>query len=262
MSEQQAELDLRRANDELEMRVLERTRELAASNAALEQSNFELQQFAYIVSHDLQAPLRGIAGFAQFLQQDYRGKLDQSADEYIAQIVECAGRMQRLISDLLAYSRLESQARSFAPTDLAKVFDDMVSLLRAEIDDVGGEVVRGDLPTVQGDPAQLSQLFQHLIGNAIKYHSDDLPRIRVTSERNGGEFMIAVQDNGISIDAKHHERIFEIFRRLHTHEQYPGTGIGLAICRRIVLRHGGRIWVESTVGNGSTFFVTFPELAE
>lgn len=251
-----------RLNEELECRVRERTAALAQANEALELSNVELKQFAYVASHDLQAPLRGIAGFAQFLQMDYQGKLDGTADEYIGQIVDGAQRMQRLISDLLAYSRVESRARAFTPTDLAAVFDDAVSLLRAEIEEIGGEVTRGDLPIVVGDAAQLSQLFQNLIGNAIKYHSGDQPRVHVTSRRTCGEHTIAVQDNGIGIDSKHHERIFEIFRRLHTQEQYPGTGIGLAVCRRIVLRHGGRIWVESNTMNGSTFYFTVPERAD
>ena len=257
----QAENELRRAHDELELRVQKRTSELAAANQALEQSNIELQQFAYIASHDLQAPLRGIAGFAQFLQQDYQGKLDGFADEYIGQIVEGAQRMQRLISDLLAYSRVESRARAFTPTDLATVFDDAVTLLRAEIEYDGGEVTRDELPTVVGDPAQLSQLLQNLLGNAVKYHGIGSPRVHVSAARNGSAWTIAVRDNGIGMEAKHFERIFEIFRRLHTQEQYPGTGIGLAVCRRIVLRHGGRIWVESQVGKGSTFFFTVPDRA-
>lgn len=253
---EQTEQKLRSAHDELELRVEERTSELAAANQALAKSNLELQQFAYIASHDLQAPLRGIAGFAQFLQQDYLGRLDETADEYIGQIVDGAQRMQRLINDLLAYSRVESRARVLAPTDLAAVFDDAISLLSADIEQAGGQVTRGELPTVMGDSSQLSQLLQNLIGNALKYRSTDPPRVHLSATPNGREWTIAVHDNGIGIDAKHHERIFEIFRRLHTEDQIPGTGIGLAVCRRIVSRHGGRIWVESEVGKGSTFFFT------
>lgn len=227
--------------------------------AELERSNIELQQFAYIASHDLQAPLRGIAGFAQFLQQEYQGRIDATADEYIGEIVTGAQRMQQLIHDLLAYSRVESSSRPFAPVSLAEVFDDAVELLRAEIQAVGGEVTRGELPTVAGEPAQLSQLLQNLIGNGLKYHGDAAPRVQLTAEPNDNGWTFAVRDNGIGIDAKHFERIFDIFFRLHTQHKYPGTGIGLAVCRRIVSRHGGRIWVESEAGRGSTFYFTLPD---
>ncbi len=255
----QAQVALRTLNEELQRQVEDRTIAFAQANAALERSHLELQQFAYTASHDLQAPLRGIAGFAQFLQQDYQGRLDETADEYIGHIVDGAQRMQRLINDLLDYSRVESRARVFAPTNLAAVFDDAMSLLGADIEGAGGQVTRGELPTVIGDSAQLSQLLQNLIGNALKYHAADPPRVHLSANQNGREWIIAVRDNGIGIDAKYYERIFEIFRRLHTHDQFPGTGIGLALCRRIVSRHGGRIWVESEVGKGSTFHFTVPE---
>ena len=233
--------------------------EVRRTAAELEQSNIELQQFAYIASHDLQAPLRGIAGFAQFLQHEYQGQLDATADEYIGHIVAGSLRMQQLINDLLAYSRVESRSRPFAMVNLAEVFDDALEVLRAEIGESGGEVTRGELPTVTGDPAQLFQLLQNLISNGLKYHNDAPPSVQVTAEGNDRQWTIAVRDNGIGIEAKHHERIFEIFLRLHTQEKYPGTGIGLAVCRRIVLRHGGRIWVESEVGRGSTFYFTLPD---
>lgn len=235
--------------------------EQAAKRTAteVEQSNIELQQFAYIASHDLQAPLRGIAGFAQFLQQEYRGKLDETANEYIEHIVTGAQRMQQLINDLLAYSRVESRSRPFVSVNLAEVFDDAVELIRVDIEDANGEVTRGELPTVMGDPAQLSQLLQNLIGNGLKYHGVNPPRVQVTAKQIDSGWTIAVRDNGIGIESKHHERIFEIFRRLHTQEQYPGTGIGLAVCRRIVERHGGKIWVESEVGRGSTFLFSLPD---
>jgi PAS domain S-box-containing protein len=232
---------------------------LRRTAAELEQSNIELQQFAYIASHDLRAPLRGISGFAHFLQQDYQGKIDATADEYLDQIVTGAQRMQQLINDLLAYSRVESRSRPFVPVNLAEMFDDAVDLLRAEIEDAGGQVTRGELPTVLGDRAQLSQLLQNLIGNGLKYHDDAPPLVQVTAERNESGWKLAVRDNGIGIEAKHHERIFEIFLRLHTNDKYPGTGIGLAVCRRIVLRHGGRLWVESQIGHGSTFYFTLPD---
>ncbi len=233
--------------------------EVRRTAAELEQSNIELQQFAYIASHDLQAPLRGIASFAQFLQQEYQGQLDATADDYIGEIVSGAQRMQQLIKDLLAYSRVESRSRPFESVPLAAVFDDAVLLLRAEIEDARAEVTRGELPIVAGDAAQMSQLLQNLISNGLKYHGDAPPHVHVSAERNDSGWTISVCDNGIGIDAKHHEKIFEIFIRLHTQEKYPGTGIGLAVCRRIVLRHGGRIWVESEVGCGSTFSFTLPD---
>ncbi len=229
---------------------------LARANEALEQSNIELQQFAYIASHDLQSPLRAIAGFAQCLQNEYQGRLDDEADVYIERIIGGSKRMQQLISDLLSYSRVESRAVPFKPTDLNEVFNGVLELLRASIEDAAGEVTRDELPVVPGDPSQLSQLLQNLIGNGIKYHADQPPRLHVWAERNGNDWTIAVRDNGIGIAAEQHEKIFEIFRRLHTQQAYPGTGIGLAICRRIVSRHGGRIWLESEDGKGSTFYFT------
>jgi PAS domain S-box-containing protein len=251
-----AEEAIHRMNEELEQRVEERTAELARSNEALEQSNVELQQFAYVASHDLQSPLRGIAGFAQCLQSEYRGQLDDEADGYIQRIVDGSKRMQLLISDLLAYSRVESRAARFQPTSLNDVFDSALALLHASIEDAAGEVTRDELPTVPGDPSQLSQLLQNLIGNGIKYYGDQPPRLHVSAEQNGNVWTIAVRDNGIGIATEHQERIFEIFRRLHTQQAYPGTGIGLAVCRRIVSRHGGRIWLESEEGKGSTFYFT------
>ena len=242
------------ANEELQRH----SQELSLAQRELEQSNVDLQQFAYIASHDLQTPLRGIAGFAQFLQRDYQGKLDEKADEYIERIVEGAKRMQQLINDLLTYSRVESRSRSFEPTDLNKVFDDAVAILHSSIQDSGGEVTRAELPTVIADYSQLSQLLQNLIGNGLKYHGDRPPRVHVSAKNGDSEWTVAVRDNGIGIAVKHHERIFEIFRRLHTEQEYPGTGIGLAVCQRIVLRHGGRIWLESEPGKGSTFYFSIP----
>ncbi len=246
-------------SDELEQRVAERTSELARANEALERSNVELQQFAYIASHDLQTPLRGISGFAQLLQEDYQGRFDERADTYIERIVVEVKRLKTLIEDLLTYSRVESRARPFEPTDLGRVFDEVVATLEPSIADSRGEVTRGDLPIVAGDASQLAHLLQNLIENALKYHGDEPPRVHVSAKTNGSEWTVAVRDNGIGIDAKHHGRIFEIFRRLHTQEQYPGTGIGLAVCRRIVTRHDGNIWLKSSVGQGSEFFFTLAD---
>ena len=255
----QAQEDLkaqRRAALNLAQDTEEARQRLDRANEALEQSNIELQQFAYIASHDLQSPLRAIAGFAQLLQNEYQGQLDETADDYIERIVKGSKRMQELISDLLAYSRVESRAAPFEPISLNETFDDALTLLQSSIEDAGGEVTRDELPTVRGDGSQLSQLLQNLIGNGIKYHGDRPPRLHVSAERNGNDWTIAVRDNGIGIATEHYERIFEIFRRLHTQLAYPGTGIGLAVCRRIVSRHGGRIWLESAAGEGTTFYFT------
>lgn len=233
-----------------------RNEELTSAKSALEASNMELQQFAYIASHDLQTPLRGVSGFAQFLQKDFGGKLGAKADDYLRRIVDSARRMQELINDLLAYSSIESRSAPFEPTSLNEVFDDAVALLDASIADAAAEVTRDELPIVDGDRPQLSQLFQNLIGNAVKYRGDEPPRIHASAQDNGDHWTIAVRDNGIGIAEKHHERVFEIFRRLHTADKYPGTGIGLAVCRRIVQRHGGTIWLASEPGEGCTFHIS------
>lgn len=237
-------------------KLAQRESELARVHVELQKFKDELQQFAYAASHDLQTPLRGIVGFAQILQQDYRGKLDDNADEHIDQIVGSCNQMNRMINDLLSYSRVESRAKPFGATDLNEVIDDTVVMLASQINDCGGEVTRGDLPTVSGDRSQLSQLVRNLISNGLQYHGDDPPQVHVSLENNGSGESIAVRDNGIGIAESQFERIFELFRRLHTEQQYPGTGGGLAICRRIVHRHGGKIWLESECGKGTTFYFT------
>jgi light-regulated signal transduction histidine kinase (bacteriophytochrome) len=229
------------------------------ANEALAESNIELSQFADIASHDLQAPLRGVSSFARFLQQDYKGKLDQKADEYIDRIVNGCNRMQTMIRDLLEYSRIESRSRPFEETDLGEVFDDAVTILQADIQESGGRVTRGELPTVTADRSQLVQLFQNLISNGLKYHGDDPPLVQVTAEQRGTDWTVIVRDNGIGIKSDFREQVFDIFRRLHAEGMYPGTGIGLAICRRIVQRFGGRIWLESEEGKGTTFYFTLNE---
>ncbi len=221
-------------------------------------SNLELQQFAYVASHDLQAPLRGIANFAQFLREDYGDKLDEEAGEYISRIVSGCKRMQQLISDLLTYSRVDARARPFESVDLNLVVDQAIEILEPSITDAGGHVTRDDLPTVSGDPSQLLQLMQNLIGNGLKYHRDGVPTVHVSSESRGLCSSISVRDNGIGIHPDAQERVFEIFKRLHTQDEYPGTGIGLAICRRIVEQHSGEMSLQSTPGEGSTFSFTLP----
>jgi PAS domain S-box-containing protein len=251
--------ELQRARDDLEVRVNERTDELASTNQVLERSNIELQQFAYIASHDLQSPLRSISGFVQLLQSEYDGKLDKQADDWIRRTIQAIGQMQTMIRDVLAYSRVDSRSRPFAPIAFLDVFNDALALLESSIHDAGGQVVCGELPVVMGDRSQLVQLMQNLIGNGLKYHGDKSPNVHVSAQRNENEWTFSVRDNGIGIDPKYHERIFEIFKRLHDQTEYPGTGIGLAVCRRVVTRHGGRIWLESEAGRGSVFHFTLPE---
>ncbi|GAA5510377.1 PAS domain S-box protein [Novipirellula caenicola] len=232
--------------------------ELSRTIDALHSSNIDLQQFAYVASHDLQTPLRAIANFAQFLQDDYAGKLDATADDYLQRIVQGAHRMQQLIRDLLGYSRVESRAAPFQPTSLNDAFQDALEMLSSSIAETGARVTRDELPTIQADKSQMSQLLTNLIGNAVKYHGDKPPEVHVWAETNDEFHTLFVRDNGIGISPQHHERVFEIFRRLHTQTAYPGTGIGLAVCRRIVNRHGGDISVKSQEGKGSTFVFTIP----
>jgi light-regulated signal transduction histidine kinase (bacteriophytochrome) len=248
-----------RLSAELECGVRERTLELARANEALERSNLELQQFAYVASHDLQTPLRAIAGFAQFLKADYEDRLDAKGNEYIERIIRGATRLQELIEDLLDLSRIESQAAPFTPVDLADAVGEAVDTLHESIQNASAEVTHSGLPVVHGDRKQLVHLLMNLIENGVKYRRTAPPRIHVTAEQADGGWTIAVTDNGIGVAPQHHEKIFEIFRRLHSHQAYPGTGIGLSLCRRIVNRHGGRIWVSSEEGKGSSFLFTLPD---
>ena len=226
--------------------------------ADLARSNKDLEQFAYVASHDLQEPLRMVSSYTQLLARRYRGQLDSTAEKYIAYAVDGANRMQRLIEDLLAYSRVGARARGFEPVDSAAALDQALANLKATIEQSGAVVTHDPLPRVVHDKLLLAQLFQNLIGNAIKFHVEAPPRIHVSARQKGEEWVLAVRDNGIGIDPQYAERIFTIFQRLHTNEEYPGTGIGLAICKKIVERGGGRIWVESQPGKGSTFYFTVP----
>ena len=275
----QAAATLRRTKDDLEIQVAQRTEELRNANVhlavelderrraeqqlacytqELARSNAELEQFAYVASHDLQEPLRMVASFTQLLAKRYQGRLDQEADEFIGYAVDGATRMQRLINDLLAYSRVGTRGRAFQPKDSNDVFRQARDNLAKAIEDSGAIIFQDHLPTVMGDEMQLIQLFQNLVANAIKFHGPELPQIQVSAEKNGREWVFAVKDNGIGIAPEHQERIFSIFQRLHQRSEYPGTGIGLAMCKKIVERHGGHIWVESQVGAGSTFYFTIP----
>jgi len=227
---------------------------LVEQSEALKRSNKELEQFAYVTSHDLQEPLRMVSGYSQLLARRYQGKLDADADEFIAYLVDGANRMKRLINDLLAYSRVQRGGKNFEETDSGAALEQAVANLQAAIEEQGAEVAHDPLPTVMADTPHLVQVFQNLIGNAIKFHGQDTPHIRVSATKNENKWTFSVRDNGIGIDPQYADRIFRIFQRLHGREEYPGTGIGLAICKKIVERHGGRIWVESQPGEGSTFY--------
>lgn len=233
--------------------------ELNQALEELKRSNAELEQFAYIASHDLQEPLRMVKSYVQNLEQRYKDKLDSDANGFIASAVDGVTRMQVLINDLLAYSRVGMRGKPFEATDCEVVLDQALTNLKVAIEESGAEVMYEPLPTVMADPGELVQVFQNLIGNAIKFRSKETPRVRISAEKKKKEWVFSVQDNGIGIDSELSERIFAIFQRLHTEDEYAGTGVGLAICKKIMGRHGGQIWVESAPGKGSTFYFTLPE---
>jgi two-component system sensor histidine kinase/response regulator len=230
----------------------------AETQAALQRSNTEFEQLAYVASHDMQEPLRKIASYLQLLAQRYQGQLDADADEFIGYAVDGAKRMQALINDLLAFSRVGTKAKPFAPTDCKLIMQTALADLQFAIEECGGRVQVGDLPTVMGDATQLSQLFRNLLSNAIKFRRDEPPDVHVHAEPTGSLWRFTVSDNGIGIAAEYFERIFVIFQRLHGRSQYAGTGIGLAICKKIVERHGGKLEVQSILRKGSTFIFTLP----
>lgn len=271
---------LRKAHDELEIRVQERTADLALANQALqvenaerlraeedikryadelERSNQELQQFAYVASHDLQEPLRMVSSYMQLIERRYGDQLQEDAKEFIGYAVDGAKRMQNLINDLLAYSRVGTRGKLFEEVDLCKVVQQSQRNLMVAIEE-NHALIKSDhpLPVIQGDSTQMIQLFQNLIGNALKFHGEKTPTIHISAECQNGFHHIVVSDNGIGIDSQYANRIFLIFQRLHTREEYPGTGIGLAICKRIIERHNGQIWVESKLGEGAAFHFTIP----
>jgi light-regulated signal transduction histidine kinase (bacteriophytochrome) len=254
-----AELINRQLQKEIEVR--KRAEEaLKEYSSELARSNADLQQFAYVASHDLQEPLRAVSSFSQLLARRYRGKLDSDADDFITFMVEGATRMQTLINDLLTFSRIGTRGNPFAPVDCENILQTAKENLTVAIAESGAVITQDPLPALVADEIQLTQLFQNLFGNAIKFHRpEEAPRIHVSSKRQDGAWRLSVRDNGIGIDPQYFDRIFVIFQRLHGREKYSGTGIGLAICKKIVERHGGRIWVESEPGKGSTFHFVIPD---
>jgi PAS domain S-box-containing protein len=245
--------------------ITERKRAEAALQAAheeLKRSNAELEQFAYVASHDLQEPLRMVASYTQLLERRYESKLDSNAREFMGFIVDGATRMKQLIEDLLAYSRVGTRGADFKPVSAEAALRRALFNLRAGIEEAGAVITNDPLPTLPADEVQLGQLLQNLIGNALKFRSASVPRIHVGVTEGPGEFTFEVRDNGIGIEPQYYERIFMVFQRLHNKGEYPGTGIGLAICKKVVERHGGRIWVESRPAQGpdqgSSFYFTLP----
>ncbi|WP_339104063.1 MEDS domain-containing protein [Haloterrigena salinisoli] len=244
---------------ELERRRYEETLEETIDR--LRQSNERLEQFAYAASHDLQEPLRMVSSYLQLIENEYESELDADGEEFLAFAVDGAERMRAMIDGLLAYSRVETQGDPFEPVDLEAVIDDVLTDLRLRIAESGAEIEVGDLPTVSGDRNQLHQLFQNLLSNALEYSGDEPPRVEIAATRDGPQWTVSVSDEGIGIEPAEQERIFEVFERLHSRAEYDGTGIGLALCQRIVERHGGEIRVDSEPGEGATFSVTFPDSA-
>jgi PAS domain S-box-containing protein len=256
----QAEASLKQLNDELEARVHLATAELKEANANLLRSNTELEQFAYVASHDLQEPLRAVNSYAQLIVRKYQGNLDAKADKYLGYIMEGATRMQQLISDLLSFSRVGTHGKPLEPTDCEVVLRQVLDNLKVAIAENNAAVTHDPLPTVMGDETQLIQLLQNLICNGIKFRREEPPQVHISAMQRDNGWEFSVRDNGIGMESEYFERIFTIFQRLHSKSEYPGTGIGLAVCKKIVERHGGRIWVESTPGVGTTFYFTIPQI--
>ena len=256
-SRKRAEASLRKLNEELETKVQERTQALELRAQELERSNEELQQFAYVASHDLQEPLRTISSFTELLGEEYRDRLDEEAHEYIDFITDGAVRMQQLIKDLLAYSRV-GRGENFSAISCSDVLQKVLDSLKLSIQECSATITCDHLPDLVADASQIQQLFQNLISNALKFRGKAPPRIHISAALRGREWEFCVRDNGIGIDPDYFEQIFEIFQRLHTRRHYAGTGVGLAICRKIVQRHGGHIWVGSVQGQETSLYFTLP----
>lgn len=254
--------ELSTINDQLKVEIEIRKRaeeELKKLADELARSNAELKEFAYIASHDLKKPLLSIESFAKLFARRYKSKLDTKADEFIEYIIDGVKRLQMLIKDLLEHSQIETKAKNIKPTDCSFVVRQAISNLKTAIEESNAVVTYNNLPTIISNPQQMISLFQNLIDNAIKFRSKKAPKVRISAERKGNEWIFTIRDNGIGIDSKDSERIFIMFQRLHGSTDYHGTGIGLSICKKIVEWHGGSIWVESETGKGSTFYFTIPD---
>lgn len=248
---------MRMENQQTELKDLNRA--LKAATDELSRSNADLSQFASIVSHDLKEPLRTVIGYAQLLEKRYKDKFDADAAYFIERVAQGGARMYGMVENLLSYSRVGTEGKAFTATQAAEALRRAIENLEAAIHESQSKITYDPLPEVLADPSQMTQLFQNLIANSIKFRSEEPPQIHVSSERKNGMWQFLVQDNGIGIDPKYNERIFEIFQRLHTQEEYSGAGVGLAVCKRIVERHGGQICVDSEPGKGSKFFFTIPD---
>ena len=231
---------------------------LARLNEELRRSNTELQQFAYIAAHDLREPLRTIASYTALLAKQFSSYLDADTKENVAFVISATKRMQQLIDDLLTYSRIHTHAKGSRPTDCTELIEKVLGSLQTAMEETGARITYADLPVISADSSQFEQVFTNLITNALKFRSAEAPTVHITAQSQQGSWLFAFRDNGIGLEMEYGERIFQMFQRLHTMDEYPGTGIGLALCRRIIERHGGRIWVESELGRGSTFFFTVP----
>jgi signal transduction histidine kinase len=242
-----------------ETTLRERTRELAERVEDLARSNAELERFAYVASHDLREPLRMVTSYTKLLARRYKGKLDSDAEEFINFAVDGAGRMEQLIEDLLLYGRVGIRDLFFKPVQCEMVLTRALDNLQRALQETGALVTHDPLPTVKGDDTQLVQVFQNLIGNGIKFRGKMTPSVHVSIKEKTEDWVFAIQDNGIGIDPQYADRIFVIFQRLHSHAEYPGSGIGLAICKKVIENHDGRIWFESQPGEGTTFYFTIPK---
>ena len=248
--------------DQMRLHIVDELETLHQVHDELERSNRELEQFAYVASHDLQEPLRKVASFCQLLERRYKGQLDERADQYIGFAVDGAKRMQVLINDLLAFSRVGRLTREQVLVDGGEIAAQAVANLGPAIEETGAEIEVGPLPSVRGEPALLAAVFQNLLGNAVKFHGEDPPRVTLTAERDGDFWTFTCADNGIGIEPEYAERVFVIFQRLHPKDAYPGTGIGLAMCRKIIEYHGGRIWLDTDADRGTVFRFTLPVAEE
>jgi light-regulated signal transduction histidine kinase (bacteriophytochrome) len=254
--------ELRAVNEQLQREIIERKKALQVLEKTMEElkrSNAELEQFAYVASHDLQEPLRMVASFTQLLQNRYQDKLDDDANDFINYAVDGATRMQNLISDLLIFSRVGTRGKPFKTTDMNIILENVLANIQLSTIEADAEITYDPLPAIIADGSQMAQILQNLISNAIKFRAKSPIHIHVSGENKPDKWVFSIRDNGIGIEPKNFEFIFVIFQRLHKRDEYEGTGIGLAICKKIIQRHNGKIWVESELGKGSTFYFTIPK---